>query len=246
MTARIAGARGTAAWLLAAAWLGGCDAPRTSANDEAAVAAGPAPMTTTPATPPPTTAGATDPGFVALDATVVATADTLATLRARLGAGSVVAGKVPGAEGEEFDGWILFPDDPARTAFVYLDDAGRPASVRVIDDEGRSRWRRADGIHIGTTLDELVALNGKPVKFMGFDWDYGGGITGWNGGALEREPPLGGVTLCASCPTPGDACYPLGDAEFDSATAPLDRARIVVCDFDVNLDPAGAMDAEAP
>jgi hypothetical protein len=233
-----------AASIAMATLLAGCE-------PSAPVASAPAPAPTTaavePAAPPPTadTPGP-DPGHALLDASVVAPGDTLASVRARHGEANVVAGKVPGAEGEEFDGWILFPGDASRKAFVYLDDAGRPASVRVIDDAGRSRWRREDGIRIGATLDELVALNGKPVRFMGFDWDYGGGITGWNGGALERDPPLGGVTLCASCPTQQDACYPLGDAEFDSATAALEGARIVVCDFDVTLDPAGAMDAEAP
>jgi hypothetical protein len=202
-----------------------------------------APATTPPAAAPAPSAAN---GWLALDTRVVAPADTLATLRARHGAANAVAGKVPGAEGEELDGWILFPDDPARMAYVYLDDAGHPASARVTDDTGQSRWRREDGIRAGLTLQEVVALNGKPVRFMGFDWDYGGGVIGWNGGTLERDPPLGGVTLCASCAAQVDDCYPVGDAEFDSSTAKLDQARIAVCDFDVNLEPAASVDREAP
>ncbi len=31
-----------------------------------------------------------------------------------------------------------------------------------------------NGVKIGTTLSELVKLNGKPFTFTGFDWDYGG------------------------------------------------------------------------
>jgi hypothetical protein len=236
--------RALAAAGLVVALLAGC---RERAPVEPAVAAAPAavePASTDAATAAPV-ATATS-GYALLDESVIAATDTLATLRARHGDANVVEGRVPGAEGEEFDGWILFPDDPARTAFVYLDDVGDPASVRVIDDTGTSRWRRADGIHAGTTLQDLVALNGRPVRFMGFDWDYGGGVIGWNGGALERDPPLGGVTLCAACITPADDCYPLGDGEFDSATARLDNARIAVCDFDVNLAPAASQDAEAP
>jgi hypothetical protein len=209
--------------------------PAAQAPDVAIPATGAAPATADPGD-----------GFALLDASVVAPTDTLETLRARHGAANVVAGKVPGAEGEEFDGWILFPDDPARMAYVYLDDAGKAASARVIDDTGRSRWRREDGIRAGATLEELVARNGQPIRFMGFDWDYGGGVIGWNGGTLERDPPLGGVTLCASCLVEADDCYPLGDGEFDSATAKLDNARVAVCDFDVNLAPAASLDSEAP
>jgi hypothetical protein len=236
---RLSLAAGAASLLLAACGARQPDAqPAAHADTPAAAPAG-----TVAAPPPP----APSPDvWLALDARVVAPADTLDALRARHGAANAVAGKVPGGEGEEFDGWILFPDDPARMAYVYLDDTGHAASARVIDDTGLSRWRREDGVHAGMTLQELVALNGKPVRFMGFDWDYGGGVIGWNGGTLERDPPLGGVTLCASCATQGDDCYPVGDGEFDSSTAKLDRARIAVCGFDVNLAPAASVDEEAP
>jgi len=32
-----------------------------------------------------------------------------------------------------------------------------------------SKWATADGLKVGSTLQELEKINGKPFKFMGFD-----------------------------------------------------------------------------
>jgi len=42
-------------------------------------------------------------------------------------------------------------------------------------------------VTIGTTLRELERLNGKPFRMFGFWWDYGGEVSSWEGGELERE-----------------------------------------------------------
>lgn len=145
--------------------------------------------------------------------------DTVATLQARYGAANVQAGEVPGAEGERVEGVTLFPDDPQRRAYLYFDDdkAMRGLSmVRVLDLP--SRWRLDDGIAIGMPLAELVRRNGKPITFYGLDWDYGGTISGWNGGKLENGPPpkiFRGIGLSVREDI-GDAPYPTGDGEFSS------------------------------
>jgi hypothetical protein len=192
-----------------------------------------------PVAPSPTAAPAApaaDAGFAPLDATLVAVDDTLDSAVARLGAANAVAAKVPGGEGTEMDGWILYPDDPTRRVYVYLDEAdGQPSTLRVMDPE--SRWQRADGIRMGVTLAELVQRNGASVTFMGFDWDYGGGITDWNDGAFDRDPPMGHVTLCPpSVENAGDD-YPAGDAEFTSDNAWVVAHPPTVCEFSVNLSP---------
>jgi hypothetical protein len=237
VTTHVAHARGIGAACLLALWLGGCDAPGTTPVETAPATTTPTVAAPAPATPPATAAPGADTGFVALDASVVAATDSFATLQARLGAGNVVAGQVPGAEGEEFAGWIVFPDDPARRLHVYLDDAGaHPSLLRVLDRE--SRWQRSDGIRMGVTLAELAARNGAPVGFTGFDWDYGGSCCDWHGGRLERDPPTGGMTLC---PPVTDATagpgYPMGDAQFDSNHPWVVAHPPAVCEFAVALAP---------
>jgi hypothetical protein len=221
--------------VVAALLLAGCEAPRPAVQ---ASPASPAPATkqsrvNDPAAKP----SLVDPGYAALDDSVIAATDTLDTVRARVGATQVVAGKVPGAEGEEFDGWHVYPDDPARRLYVYLDDAThRPVLLRVLDVE--STWQRGDGIRMGRTLAELAERNGKPVGFTGFDWDYGGGCCDWNGGALERDPPTGGMTLCPpQTEAVSDPDYPMGDAQFDSNHPWVVAHPPAVCEFSLPIEP---------
>jgi hypothetical protein len=60
-----------------------------------------------------------------------------------------------------------------------------PATVRIREPGGR--WITDDGIRIGTTLEELVALKGAPLNFGGLGWDYGGS-TAWKGLSLRLAP----------------------------------------------------------
>lgn len=145
--------------------------------------------------------------------------DSTASLRARFGAAQVQEGEVPGAEGERVEGVILFPDDPSRRAYLYFEDAAQRRGlslVRVLDQP--SRWHFQDGIAVGMPLAELVARNGRPVRFFGLDWDYGGGVIGWNGGRLEPAPdaPQRRSIGLSTRPDIGDAAYPMGDGEFSS------------------------------
>jgi hypothetical protein len=135
---------------------------------------------------------------------------------------------------------VLFPGDEARRAYVYLDDDGKPSMVSVLD--APSHWQRADGIRTGLTLAELVLRNGAPVTFMGFDWDYGGGITNWNGGRLQRDPPAGAVQLCPPVIEDNASLddYPAGESEFDSTNAWVIAHPPTVCEFSVNLAPSPA------
>lgn len=147
---------------------------------------------------------------------------TIAALRDRFGAAQVKVGDVPGAEGESFHGVILFPDDPAHRAYLYFQDAQALrglSSVRVID--AGSRWQLDNGIAIGMTLAELVHRNGKPIRYTGLGWDYGGTIQDLGGGALARAQE-GAVTRHWRLGVAGDASqanahdYPLGEATFSS------------------------------
>ena len=54
--------------------------------------------------------------------------------------------------------------------------------------EGKdSKWATTGGVKVGTTIQELQAANGQAFKFTGFDWDYGGTVTNWNGGTFDGK-----------------------------------------------------------
>lgn len=139
-------------------------------------------------------------------------------LTRRFGKDNVRIGEVPGAEGERVDGVVLFPDDPARRAYLYFEDAQRQSGlglVRVFDEN--SRWRLDNGIGLGTPLADILRRNGKPIRFLGLDWDYGGAITDWGGGRLDpgNTAVRRNMTLGTRADI-GERPYPMGDGEFAS------------------------------
>jgi hypothetical protein len=140
-------------------------------------------------------------------------------LRRIYGAQNVEEGQVPGAEGEMFHGVILFPKDPSRTAYVYFQDEKTLTGLSLVRVFGPvSQWKLDNGIGIGTPLSDVLRRNGKPIRFYGLDWDYGGTITEWNGGKLaprDDDPVRRAIHLGAR---EGAAArgYPMGDREFSS------------------------------
>lgn len=220
--------------------LAGCG-PASEGNDAAArategrlakprhqTADGPAPAAR--ASGPPTLGNATTP-TATLD-TVVRPGDTFETLLARHGAGSLVRKTLPGAEGTDFEGWVLFANDRARRIEIVPDDSARHPTL-VIVREG-STWGRADGVRIGIDTRELERLNGGAFAFAGFDWDYGGLVMDWKGGRLERGRFVGPVRLCPPAARPDD--YPIGDGEFLSSLPIVQRHPAIVCEVGVALD----------
>ena len=76
--------------------------------------------------------------------------ETLASLRARFGDANIRVEMIPGAEGEEARGIVLFPDDPTRRAYLHFADTENLeglALVRIVDSD--STWR-FDNIRMGT------------------------------------------------------------------------------------------------
>lgn len=169
--------------------------------------------------------------------------DTLASVQARIGAAQVVAEELNGAEGETSPGWRLYPDDPERSIEVWLNESGRPQALFVRGS--KSIWVRADGVRLGMRSTDLQAKNGRPFKFLGFEWDYGGAISDWRGGALAPDgKSRGPVVLCPPDPHPMD--YPVGDSEFPSDDPRVVASPALVCEFGVNLDFAAPPAAPAP
>jgi len=102
------------------------------------------------------------------------------------GAANVVFQDIGVPEGETRLGSIVFPEElQRRFAVVWKDDAGRRNPKEIYFREG-SAWRTSNGLRIGGDLAEVQQLNGKPFSMWGFEWDYGGYVRTWRGGALER------------------------------------------------------------
>jgi hypothetical protein len=127
-----------------------------------------------------------------------------ASLVKAFGNNNVVYRESEGVQDKKTKASILYPADPkARLEFIWQDERARrrPALIRAKD---QSAWATANGIRIGTALADVEKMNGKPFKLSGFDWDYGGRVTDWRGGALAKPQP-GGCTLGIEFVHPEDA-----------------------------------------
>ena len=142
---------------------------------------------------------------------------TLDNLRRHFGASNVRMDKVAGAEGEEFNGIVLFGSDQQRRAEIFFADEANQRGIGSIRVSGaKSRWHFDNGLRIGITLAELVATNGAPISYSGLDWDYGGTISDWHGGRLEaltRSFPPKGISLTHGASASG---FPLGEGTYRS------------------------------
>jgi hypothetical protein len=67
----------------------------------------------------------------------------------------------------------------------------RESPSEIIVDSKNTKWHTVSGITIGTTLDELIKLNGRDFEIHGFGWDYGGYIKSWEGGKLDKDHKIG-------------------------------------------------------
>lgn len=108
-------------------------------------------------------------------------------LVAAFGAANVLQETVYEPEGLEVRASIVFPKDPARRLVVLWSDEKRLRRPARIDLEG-SGWSGPQGIRIGASLEAVEKANGRPFTLYGFEWDYGGRIDDWNGGALGKLP----------------------------------------------------------
>lgn len=92
-----------------------------------------------------------------------------------LGEGMACRGtKVLFDNGESLE--ISWRDDKAKTGVVSINVVGR-------------RWKTREGVHFGIRLKALEKINGRPFSLAGFEFDYAGTVTSWNGGALAAPMP---------------------------------------------------------
>jgi hypothetical protein len=70
---------------------------------------------------------------------------------------------------------ILYPADSRRRAVVlWADTIALRDPDTVIIDGAESAWEFPLGLRIGTSLNSLVQINGRPFEFAGFGWEQGG------------------------------------------------------------------------
>jgi hypothetical protein len=163
----------------------------------------------------------------------ITTASTGADLRRIFGAANVKDGPIYVGEGSEEPGTVIFGSDRTRSiAIRWRDPAKQQGPTRIYACRGAlkdCRWHTANGISLGTDLKTLEKLNGRPFEMSGFDWDYSGTVTSWEGGKLEST---GGRLWVRLSPRP-QASYDsvVGDGDFHSSHPEMQSLNPVTYDL---------------
>ncbi len=112
---------------------------------------------------------------------------TEADIKALYGDDNVEYRSVYIGEGESQPGIAVFPNTDNELEIVWDIAAatGNPEFIRISKEH--TEWHTVEGVTVGTALEELEKINGKPFQLYGFGWDYGGLVSDWMGGRLNSH-----------------------------------------------------------
>lgn len=161
--------------------------------------------------------------------------DTAATVLARFGKDARRA-TIPGPEGSEFKGLVLWDKDPARRLELIIDDESKDERIFGLNVRGAgSRWTVA-GLSIGSPLAKVVETNGEDLTFWGFEWDYGGYVSDFRNGKLDGKTFGCEVNLRLNLDAQGeeDTEGLIGDTPVNSGHPKLVGAKVTVDELGLN------------
>ena len=135
------------------------------------------------------------------------------------GAANVTDEKIHSVGVGEIKATVIYGKDAKRRLEVVWKDEKARKNPFVMAKGADSAWKTEDGIGGGASVADIEKLNGKPFKLYGFEWDNGGLVSNFNGGALAKRK--GGCFLGLSFSPPDDVGAELykvsGDKEFLSS-----------------------------
>jgi hypothetical protein len=119
-----------------------------------------------------------------------------------------------GAEGlDSFIVTRIFSNTPREIVVNWQKDKFHKKISTVDCLQQNSPYKTIDSLRIESTLEKLLAVNGKPISFYGTGWDYGGLITSYNKGKFENS------NIFFSLDSKEDATGVMGDQELNTGMA---------------------------
>jgi hypothetical protein len=76
---------------------------------------------------------------------------------------------------------------PEEIVIQWDDNAFHKKIIAIEASQKQHPFKTADGIRYGTTMTELVKINGAKISFNGFNWGFAGLITDVAGGKLQYK-----------------------------------------------------------
>lgn len=132
----------------------------------------------------------------------------------------------------------LWPGQPKQLEIYWVEDMPPFKHISRIETAmPESPYHLPNGIRVGSTLDELTQLNGQPITFSGFGWDFGGIIQQFNGGNIATAYPCFGGVLDVADPeafNADDGAQVSGDQELRSDAEVFKRVKVTLQRFAIN------------
>jgi hypothetical protein len=79
--------------------------------------------------------------------------------------------------------YYVFPDTDNEMIVQFDGEKG----TSVFFTKENSKWKPPFGIKVGDPLDKVVKVNGRDFRIHGFEWDLGGEVADWEGGAFAGK-----------------------------------------------------------
>jgi hypothetical protein len=92
--------------------------------------------------------------------------------------------------------YYVFPDTDNEMEVFFDGDNG----TGITFTKEHSKWKSPFGIKVGDPLDKVVKVNGRNFRINGFEWDNGGMVASWDGGAIDGK----GVSIVFKATNSGD------------------------------------------
>ncbi|SDG81479.1 hypothetical protein [Chitinophaga filiformis] len=79
--------------------------------------------------------------------------------------------------------YYVFPDTDNEMIVQFDGEKG----TSVFFTKENSKWKPPFGIKVGDPLDKVVKVNGRDFRIHGFEWENGGEVADWEGGAFAGK-----------------------------------------------------------
>lgn len=97
---------------------------------------------------------------------------------------NVVSRMATDKEGNERgQAYYVFPDTDNEMEVIFDGDNGN----LITFTKQQSKWKSPFGIKVGDPLEKIVKINGRNFKINGFEWEKGGMVYSWDGGAMDGK-----------------------------------------------------------
>lgn len=136
-------------------------------------------------------------------------------------------------EGYFIQSTVVFPNTPNELRIAWAEGKTFEKITRIIIRQENAQWHTPEGLRIGDSLQKVIELNDTHFNFWGFEWDYAGSVSSWEGGNFDGK----GLGVRLNYHTKidqleeGAIATVIGDQEVSSSEAILKEMNVYISEI---------------